>query len=291
MRPSVRFQAILDGILYSNGYIALCAVVMCQTTAWLFQLQLPNGVLWFVFLGTLASYSLHWYLTDVLPEGLGAEQTRIDWNKRNKPFLLVLFVGSALFGLVLLSQLTQFWVDLLPVIVLTFLYTAPKLNVQPFIVLRRIAVLKTAYLSLVWTYVTVALPLLMNSSVPRVSWMLATGWFLNRFLLIYSVAFWFDYRDRQVDYQSRWLTIVSMLTNRQARTFFRVLVTGFGLTIVLLDALGMGFVTLFCVSMPMVVLVLTARYLERPQADYVYYIFLDSLLMLSGILLKLLTVG
>jgi hypothetical protein len=285
MYQSIRrcLLAVGQALVFGNGYIALCAVVMCLTTVRLFTLQLPESFLPFVFTGTLGSYSLHAYLTD----GSAGRTDRERWIDRHKQILLGLFIVALLAGLYLLTQLTTYLTDLLPVVFLTFLYTAPKINWWPFRALRRIAVLKTTYLALVWTYVTVAIPLLITASTFHYSWVLASVWLLNRFLLIYSIALCFDYRDRDVDRQSKWLTIVSMLTKRQVRLFFGTLALCFGLTVATLYIMGLGEWTLFCVSLPMILLLLTARRIASYASDYGYYVYLDGLLMLSGLLLLL----
>ncbi|CAN5408356.1 UbiA family prenyltransferase [soil metagenome] len=283
MYQSVRRGLVAFGqaLVFGNGYIALCAVMMCLTTVRLFALHLPDSFLPFVFAGTLGSYSLHTYLTD----GSAGRTIRERWIDRHKQTLLGLFMAALVAGLWFLTQLIAYLPDLLPVIFLTFLYTAPKINWRPFRALRRVAVLKTTYLALVWTYVTVAIPLLITTPAVHFSWVVASVWLLNRFLLIYSVALCFDYRDRDVDRQSKWLTIVSMLTERQARLFFGVIAFCFGLTVATLYALGLDEWTLICISLPMILLLLTAQRIESYASDYGYYVYLDGLLMLSGLLL------
>ncbi|QIP15987.1 hypothetical protein G8759_26805 [Spirosoma aureum] len=285
MNHSIRhyLKALGQFLIFGNAYIALCAVVMCQTTADLFAIQLPNSFLLFIFAGTLGSYSLHWFLTDTT-----ASTQRGRWNKENKLTLLILFMSAVLVGVWQLSHLMRYLIDLLPVVVLTFLYTAPKINWPPFHALRRIAVLKTTYLALVWTYGTVAVPLLIVPPVGDPDWPLINVLLLNRFLFIYSVALCFDYRDRDQDRHSRWLTIVSMLTNKQLRLFSVAITLCFWLSIALLYVNGFDWRQVTCLSLPMVLLALSAGRIVRTESDYSYYIYLDGLLMLPGILLKFL---
>ncbi|NEU70125.1 hypothetical protein GK091_24830 [Spirosoma agri] len=279
--------AVFQFVVFGNCFIALCAVVMCLTTVALFHLQVPDLFLPFIFAGTLGSYCLHVYLTDMSSAGTDRER----WIETHKQLLLGLFIGSLLVGGWLLTQLNAYLTDLLPVILLTFLYTAPKINWRPFRALRQIAVLKTTYLSLVWAYVTVALPMLLATSTVRINWVFAGAWLLNRFLLIYSIALCFDYRDRDIDRQSKWLTIVSRLTGRQVKLFFGILAFGFGLTVVGLYTLGWDTLTLLCVCLPMLILLVVARRIVSNASEYGYYVYLDGLLMLTGVLLELLHVG
>lgn len=272
---------ILEFLLFSNVYIAICAVVMCQTTARLFRLTLPESLLLFTFVGTLGSYSLHWFLTDSSAD----YSRRGRWNYQYKPVLAGLFVGAVLTGLWMLWFLRLYLVELLPVVLITFLYSAPKIDSPPFRALRRVAVLKSLYLTFVWTYVTVVLPFLVVSPLQRPNGLLMAIWILNRFLLIYSIALWFDYRDRDVDRQSRWLTLASRLTDAQLYRFFCSLVFFFGLTLLALYRHGFTVWGVICIGLPMGILVLLAQRVLRKVSDYLYYIGLDGLLMLSGILL------
>lgn len=285
MKPLVRHYLIpiIQAIIFGNWYIAMCAVVMSWTTARLFHLHLPDSLFYFIFVGTLSSYSLHEYLTDCSATGTDRER----WIQAHKPGLLCLFSSSLLIGIGLMTQLRAHLSELLPVVFLTFLYTAPKMNWPPFRALRRIAVLKTTYLALVWTYVTVALPLLLSNPGVVANYELATVWFVNRLLLIYSVALCFDYRDRAVDRHSKWLTIVSMLTQQQVRLFFRIIALGFGLTLAALYSLGWNGYTLLCICLPMFLLQLGVPRIMKQESDYGYYVILDGLLMLSGILLDI----
>ncbi|MVM41597.1 hypothetical protein GO730_34525 [Spirosoma sp. HMF3257] len=281
-RIALIFEGILQFVLFSNAYIALCAVMMCQTTARLFKLNLPASSLAFLFAGTLGSYSLHWYLTDSSIDSTN----RGRWNQTHKQTLLGLFIGAVLVGLWLLVYLQAYVLDLLPVVLLTFLYSAPKINWRLFSILRRIAVFKSIYLALIWTYVTAALPLLMAIPVQPTSWVLIGTWLINRFLLIYSIALWFDYRDRATDRQSKWLTIASMLTETQIRWFFYGLTLCFGLTIAILYRQWLNVWPVVCLSVPMALLGLTIRRIATQPSDYGYYLYVDGLLMLSGILLE-----
>lgn len=267
---------LLQVILYSNSYIALCAVVMCWTTAHLFHLELPTLFLPFIFLGTLSSYALHWYLT---PTALDKRE-RNQWNRQHKPVLLGIFIGSAVLVLALLTQLITYLFYFLPVIVATFLYTAPKIDYRPFRYLRQIAVLKTAYLASVWTFVTALIPLLINTTVWTTPMSL---WALNRFIFIYCLCFWFDYRDRDDDSRSRWLTLVSMMTQQRAFYVFYGLVGFFTLSLVMLYHYGMAFELVMGVGLPMLLLTGSIHFISNWVSDYWYYAYLDGLLMLSGL--------
>jgi hypothetical protein len=274
IRPAFQFA------IFGNGFIALCATVMCHTTASLFSLRLPGAFLPFIFLSTLASYSFHWYLTDT--SGSGSERSR--WNQQHKGVMRWIALIGSMLSLGLLVRLTHYVPYLLPIVVMTFLYTAPKINAYPFRYLRNVAILKTTYLALVWGYTTTVLPLIMEAP----AWHPAmTGWVANRFLLIFSICLWFDYRDREEDRRSRWLTIVSRLTPDQVFRFAYVVAGAFFLTLLFLYSQGFSPLTIVCISAPMLLLLGTIRSSSNWVSDYWYYVYLDGILIVAGILLAL----
>lgn len=273
-----RVVSLLEFVLFSNGFIALCAVVMSQTTALLFHRVLPTFWLPFIFVATLSSYALHWNLTPLTADLAERNQ----WHRRHKPLLRVICLGSASVGLVLLTQLLPYLPYFIPIIVATLLYTAPKLDYRPFRLLRRVAILKTAYLALVWTLVTVILPLLITAPDWNTD---LTVWVLNRFLFIYSICFWFDYRDRDEDRKARWLTLVSRMDLRRATRVFYAILSCFTLSEVLLLERGMRVGQVASVGIPMFILAVSIHYIPVWRSDYWYYLYLDGLLMLSGLLL------
>src|ERR1700741_1342223 len=94
--------------VYSNLFIAGCAVLMIYQTSHLFLQQYPDyDLIGFVLFSTLCSYSFHWYLTS----GSVIPSERIEWLKKFRYVHVVLFMiglgGSAYFFLHLLSY--WFW--------------------------------------------------------------------------------------------------------------------------------------------------------------------------------------
>ena len=85
---------------------------------------------------------------------------------------------------------------LLPGILLTFLYSAPKLPQKIFRGLRRIAIGKTLYLAFVWVYVTTVLPIIVAGARWHPSFIFFTA---SRFFFVYACCLIFDYRDREDD--------------------------------------------------------------------------------------------
>src|ERR1044071_4052120 len=77
--------------IYSNLFIAICAVLMIdQTTELLLNEWPPFAFTAFAFFATMCSYSFHWWLT---PD-IDIPSSRLRWLRRNKHVHLVLFFIS-----------------------------------------------------------------------------------------------------------------------------------------------------------------------------------------------------
>jgi hypothetical protein len=113
----------------------------------------------FIFFFTLASYSIHWFLTVEKTE-ITAQRTV--WLSKNKKNHFIFFVLSATGSFIFLIFELQNFKWMLPAIFLTLLYSAPKIPLSSFGNLKSQIRGKTIVLAFAWTYVTVALPLLIQ---------------------------------------------------------------------------------------------------------------------------------
>src|SRR5258706_8526778 len=86
-------NAVISFIVYSNLFIAFCAILMVNQTFVLLLHTKPGfSFLGFVFFSTICSYSFHWYLTShsMIPSA------RITWMQRNRNIhFILLFIGLA----------------------------------------------------------------------------------------------------------------------------------------------------------------------------------------------------
>src|SRR5688572_8643168 len=118
--------------IYSNLFIACCAVLMLVQTSYLLQQTAPDlNMVAFVFFATVSSYSFHWYLTPAT-----GDSDRINWLARYKTVHLLLFIigtiGAMIYGILLIRH----WPWLLFAAFITFLYSAPKVPHPWFRLLR-----------------------------------------------------------------------------------------------------------------------------------------------------------
>jgi 4-hydroxybenzoate polyprenyltransferase len=272
-------KKLLQFFVYSNLFIAGCAVLMAYQTSWLLFQQDPGyNLTGFVLFSTLCSYSFHWYLTSdtVIPS------ERVAWLKKYRYIHIVLFfVGLAGAGF-FFYQLLPYWYWLLIAVFATFLYSAPKIPHPWFRLLRKVAIGKTIFLAFVWMYVTSVLPVVVTGA----SWNTAFVLFaISRFFLIYAICILFDYRDRQDDKAAGVKSLITYLGERSITLLFYFSVLVFFITTLLM--LNEGF-TLWLVLLLLIPGIITAclyNYARRNFGDMFYYLVLDGLMALSALLM------
>ena len=264
--------------IYSNLFIALCAVVMVYQTYELL-LHTSPGIYFiaFIFFATICSYSFHWYLT---PSDIQVTSARTEWLSRYKNTHLVLFfiglAGVAVSGFFL----SDHWHWLLLSALITFFYSAPKIPHPYFNALRKVALAKTIFLAFVWMYVTTILPLMISDQPWRTDFSLFS---ISRFFLIYAICILFDYRDREYD---KSVGIRSMITWLSDKNITRLFILS-----LLLFVLFTGWLFLYGYSYPVIIIllipgVITAglyRYAQKNFSDMLYYFVLDGLMALSSL--------
>jgi 1,4-dihydroxy-2-naphthoate octaprenyltransferase len=266
----------LDFFLFSSLFIAGCAVLMVYQTDQLLGLTgVPDDLYAFVFWATMASYNFHWYLT---PTAYSSSE-RIGWSHRHKRLELVLFLFSGLGAGYYLLFLHAYagWVGV--GILLTFLYTAPKIPFKPLAALSRIAVGKTVFLTAVWTYITTVLPVVTSASPFTWSGILLT---LHRFFLIYAICIIFDYRDRDQDKQSGIRSLVVYLDEEgNDRLFYGCCAAALVATLLLLTR-GFSVTVVLALFVPILITILIYPEGKRSKSDYLFYLVLDGLMAFSA---------
>ncbi len=249
----------------------------CQTQILFNIYENQFYLLAFIFFACISSYSLHWYLTK--PDDLS--NARIYWNKNNKKLLLLLFLISSPFVFYFTFFLLKYFLWLGLVGVMTFLYTAPKLPHPFFKNLKNIAIGKTIFLSLVWTMVTVILPIAVAERKVNGA---VVFFFINRFFLIYSICILFDWRDREQDRLNGIKSFVTLLRPEKViKLFYLSLIISF-VTCISLYWFGISVRNVFLLISPIVILLLYFKTSLKNNNDYFFYLFLDGLMALSALL-------
>ncbi|HEY0058600.1 MAG TPA: UbiA family prenyltransferase [Flavisolibacter sp.] len=274
MKKAVHF------LVYSSIYLALCAVVMCYQTSLLFNLASDEAFLCFVFFGTLCSYNFHWYFT-YHPNPVS---DRISWSLNNKPLHITLFciglVGASYTAFLLRAH----WPALLVSIAIAFLYSAPKVPLPLFKKLKRIAIGKTIFLALAWTFITAILPVMIS----RVAWTPGMETFaVNRFFFLYPICILFDYRDRTEDAAEGIRSMITQLDEKGVDVIFWGSVVVAVLSAGLLCYFGIRPEICILLTLPAILLAVLYKPSKKNKDDLHYYFLLDGLMMLSGLFLLL----
>lgn len=264
--------------IYSNLFIALCAVVMvCQTYELLLDTAPDIYFIAFVFSASLCSYSFHWYLT---PADIEVNTSRTQWLTRHKNIHLVLFyTGLAGVGVSSLYLLDH-WQWLLLSAFVTFLYSAPKIPHPYFTALRKVALAKTIFLALVWMYVTTILPLLISDQPWQMDFSLFSA---GRFFLIYAICILFDYRDKEYDKSIGIRSLITWLSDKNITRLFILSLSLFAIFTVGLFQYGYSYNVIVLLLIPGVITAGLYRYAKRNFSDILYYFVLDGLMAFSSL--------
>lgn len=251
---------------------------MSAFTQFVFKLEISTNFSAFVFFSTLASYSVHWYLTDAATEIFSS---RAPWLSANKRVHFIFFVLSTLGSSYFLFAEKQFFVWILPAVFLTLLYTAPKLPFPLFHSLKKHIWGKTFLLAAMWTYVTAILPLLIEEG----NWHTQHWIFcINRFTLIFAICILFDIRDKEHDKITGVKSVVTILNTPQLKKIFTISLL---LCIISTILLYIHFQDIWLTTILLLPAFLT-YFLFNPAVkttnDYLFYFILDGLMALSPIL-------
>lgn len=277
MKLNDAIKSVFNYFIFGNFFIALCAVVMFWQANNMFALNIDPYFIPFIFFSTLCSYSLHWSLT----KHLNPDSARLNWTSRHKKFLIGLFIISFICTDITFIPIARFYMTLLPLAFITFMYTAPKIPLKPFLFIRKIAVLKTTYLTLVWVFTTSVLPVLVSGS----AWKYETTLFVvNRFFLIYPICVLFDYRDREEDRLEGIKNIATALSSRGLDYVFSIcMILNLLSAFMFQNVFGNWFYTAICI-VPALLLIFTYRISKNSKSDLWFYFYLDGLMALSGVI-------
>ena len=228
-------KRITDFIVYSNFFIASCALALTYESFLL--LHLPSSLNWYlllVFLCTHFIYCLHYFVN------LRETNTddRSQWYRANKKLLpgliilsFALIVGGVLYHLnSIFGTVNRFnyhnlaWVIIIPLLALAYSYPLIPWKKKS---LRQIGWLKMASLGFIWSFTTVALPVLMLPDkgdlftrtlfVPIV--------FIHRFVFIAALSLLFNIRDYKEDKEAGIKTLAVVMGQTASLRFGKWVIT------------------------------------------------------------------
>ena len=178
---------IFDFYIDASIHVALAVVALLLATCIFLNITADRNLILFVFLATLGCYNFLKY---------------VDWQKnitisvfREKTGVAILSLTSiALAGYFLLLLSTEIWVVTGLMLVLIAFYMLPLFPREKN--LRSLGVVKVILVAVIWSTVTVVLPLL-NADAPLNTDALIL--FLQRFMIVIALIIPFEIRDMHYD--------------------------------------------------------------------------------------------
>ena len=197
-------KKIIDLLLYSNFFIAACAVAMSLQTDYLLRGELHIDYLTgLIFFCTLLIYALHRLIgLKKVSEFLDVERFKVISEKKSHIwfYAIIAALGSAVCFLMVSNQIRLALV--IPGIV-SLLYVLPLLGGSKRLRLRDFDMIKIYLIAGVWSYVTVFLPALDAEKLNLQTLLM----FVERGLFIFAITLPFDIRDLVVDQHTEVNTI------------------------------------------------------------------------------------
>ncbi len=276
-------QPAFDFLLFSNIFMALCAVAQGLLTFYLIGSKPVYPVIGLLFTSTLGIYNFC-ILISKPEQPENSQHGRIRWffaHYRLMVTLTIVCMLSLIPLFFLISGASK--ILLIFLAILSFCYGLPLFTIgnQKF-GLRNIPGLKLFLITLVWTMSCVLLPVLESQAVQltTISMRDTTILLAKRFLFIGALAIPFDIRDLFEDKQLGLKTIAVAWGEKNAYLFCQVLLAGYIVLLFLFR--NNGFSTDFWALTLSVVLTGWLIFRSKwEKNEYYYFFYLDGVLILQ----------
>jgi 4-hydroxybenzoate polyprenyltransferase len=283
------FQPVLDFLLFSNVFMALCTVAQGLVTFYLIGAKPVVPVIWLLFTSTLGIYNFSILLTKPKQPDKSPYK-RVRWFFSHYR-LMVTFTIVSLLSLIPLFFLISIESRILMVFlsIISFFYSIPIFTIgdQKF-GLRNIPWLKQFLITLVWTMSTVLLPILeaQHFHLTSVSMRDTTILIAKRFLFIAALTVPFDIRDLFDDRKSGLKTVPVVWGEKNAYLFCQVLLAGYVVLLFLFRNNGFNpdFWALTITTVLAGWLIFKSNW---EKDEYYYFFFMDGVLILQYLVLLL----
>lgn len=281
------FQPVLDFLLFSNVFMALCAVAQALVTFHLIQTPPQYAVLGLLFTSTLGIYNFC-ILIDKNNHPQLSPYLRVRWFYAHHRLMVTITI-ICLLCLVPLFFLISIQSRLLLVFlgILSFAYGLPLFTVGDHkFGLRHIPGLKSFLITLVWTLSIVLLPILEAEDLHLADVTMRDTVMLlaKRFLFIAALTIPFDIRDLFEDRKTNLRTIPVVWGEKKAYLFCQVLLGGYIVLLFLFRNNGAS-VDFFALTLTAL---LTGWLIFKSgwqKNEYYYFFYLDGVLILQYVLL------
>ena len=217
---SALFRRIVDFVLFTSSFTALCAVALCMATERLFMGYVPvtfSPLHFFVIGCTLLVYNVHYLIKKssvTLSDQYAWVQKHKYWN------YTFLFAGAALCAIFVFQLPKSVWEACLALAAFSFAYSLPVLPFKNKHRLKDFGWLKIFLLAGIWTVVTAILPMLYwQQSIQAYPYEI-----VMRFLFLFILCLAFDIRDQQVDLEAGIFTVPNKIGLLNTYSLISVLV-------------------------------------------------------------------
>ncbi len=282
-------QSVLDFLLFSNVFMALCTVAQALVTFHLLQTPPLYSVLGLLFVSTLGIYNFC-ILIDKKNDPQNSPYIRIRWFYAHHRLMVTITIVSLL-CLVPLFFLISIQSRLLLVFlgILSFAYGLPLFTIgEHKFGLRNIPGLKPLLITLVWTLSIVLLPVLEAQDVNQTVISMRDNMILlaKRFLFIAALTIPFDIRDLFEDRKTNLRTIPVVWGEKNAYLFCQVLLAGYIILLFLFHDNGFNndFFALTLTALLTGWLIFKSSWQKN---EYYYFFYLDGVLVLQYVFLVL----
>ncbi len=280
-------SSILDFLLFSNIFIAFCAVAQGMVSYYLLKLPPDKYVLAFLFFSTLLVYNLSMLLAKP-KEPQQSPFKRVRWIFSHHRLTISITLIACLciipLGLWYLSFQAQLLMVFVGILALAYNFPFLKLNDKK-IGLRNIPGIKLFLIALVWSLSCVLLPIVQVESTFGISITLGETVLLvaKRFLFICAITIPFDIRDLFQDKLYELKTIPVILGEKKAWIFCQAFLIIYLILLILftknidLDVIGLTLTIL-----------LTGWLIFKSNIkrnEYYYFFFLDGTMILQFVIL------
>ncbi|MGF1923431.1 MAG: hypothetical protein ACQUHE_04585 [Bacteroidia bacterium] len=281
------FFSSLDFLLFSNLFIACCAVAQGLVTYYLLKLPPDKSILGFLFLSTLLVYNLSMLLAK--PENPQKSPfKRVRWIFSHHRLIISITLIAAICLIPIALLYLSFQAKLLMgfIGVISIAYNLPFLSInQKKIGLRNIPGIKLFLIAFVWSVSCVLLPIVEVENKFGISVSLYETVLLlaKRFLFICAITVPFDVRDLFQDKLYELKTIPVMLGEKKAWIFCQILLCVYLVLLVIFTKT----INLDVISLAATVFVTGWLIFKSnlKKNEYYYFFFLDGTMILQFIML------
>lgn len=279
-------RQILDFLLFSNIFIALCAVAQGLVTYHLLEARPDKHVVGLLFFSTLALYNFSIFLSK--PKDPSASPfRRVKWIFNHYRLMITITIIAILSIIPLflfLSTTAKILLIFLALVAVTYNLPVFTLNDKKFS-LRNIPGIKLFLIALVWSLSAVLLPILeLESHDVVISSRDTILLIAKRFLLVAAITVPFDIRDLFQDKHYDLKTIPVLVGEKRAYLFCQFLLLAYVAMLFLFTKnFGPNFLALTLTAALAGWLIFKAGFKKN---EYYYFLYIDGVLILQYLLLS-----